>query len=215
MAWMIQSNAEGPVIIADIGLTFTARQIKNVDLIGRNNAEQSNDLKLMIQKGFLKEIRKDPSETTIDPKLVETLKETAAKAQEHAFAAAEQAVEQNKKMKALEDQNIALKKQNDELHSKVDTVLDEVRAFSEKFPMNIKIIAEAMRNAQAEQAQIAEARQKLPTSGESEAEIKTQDRILALKEKRLEKNVKNLGSTLSQSATDVKESLDALEKLGI
>ena len=59
MAWIIQSNSEGPVIIADIGLTFSAKQIKNVDLIGRHNAEQSNDLKLMIQKGFLKEIKKD------------------------------------------------------------------------------------------------------------------------------------------------------------
>lgn len=217
MAWMIQSNSEGPVIIADIGLTFTAKQIKNVDLIGRHNAEQSNDLKLMIQKCFLKEIRKDPSEQGggIDPKVVQQLQDSAAKAQEHAFAAAEVAAEQTQKIQNLEQQNNALKQQNEELHTKMDSVLNEVKAFSEKFPMEIKVIAEAMRNASAEHAHVAAVRQSLPSSGDSEQEIKTQERILALKEKKLEKNIKNLGSTISHTATDAKESLDALDQLGI
>jgi len=216
MAWMIQSNSEGPVIIADIGLTFTARQIKNVDLIGRHNAEQSNELKLMIQKGFLKEIRKDANEQAgVDANVVQQLQDSAAKAQEHAFAAAEVAAEQTVKIQNLEVQNNDLKKQNEELNTKMDVVLEEVRSFATQFPLQVKVIAEAMRNAKAEQGQIAAVRAVLPDSGDSEQEIKVQEKILALKEKKLEKNIKSMGSTISKSATEAKESLDALDQLGI
>ncbi len=201
MAWLIQSNSEGPVIIADIGLTFTARQIKNVDLIGRHNAEQSNELKLMLAKGFLKEIRKDASEEPLDPKIVQQ------------FNATVQA--QSTKINALETQNEELKKQNDDLHTKMDRVLSEVQAFATKFPIDIRTIAEAMRNAETQRGHIVQQRAELAASGESEAEIKTHDKILAMKEKKLEKNVKNLGSTISESASDYKESLDALDQLDL
>lgn len=208
MAWMIQSNAEGPVIIADIGLTFTARQIKNVDLIGRNNAEQSNDLKLMLLKGFLKEIKKDASEETVDPKFIQQMQQQITQAQNIVQT-------QSEMIGTLETQNQELKKQNVELHEKMDRVLDEVKSFADKFPLQIRTIAEAMRNIEGERAVIARERSELPQSGESEAEIKTHDKILAMKEKKLEKNVKNLGSTISESANDYKDALDALDELNI
>ena len=207
MAWLIQSSSEGPVILADIGLTFTGGQIKNVDLIGRHNAEKSNDLKLMLQKGFLKELRKDSSDEVISPKLVENVNNVIQKANEIIQEAQATAKANNEKIESLE-------KKNEELHSKMDVVLREVQSFAEKFPIEIKTIAEALRNASGELGEVKENRANLSGSGESEVEIKTQERILALKEKKLEKNVKNLGSTVSGSATDYKESLDAMDQLG-
>jgi len=201
MAWLIQSNSEGPVIIADIGLTFTARQIKNVDLIGRHNAEQSNELKLMIQKSFLKEIKKDASEDGVTSQVIQQFNATVEA--------------QSTKIEALEEQNQEMKKQNEDLHTKIDKVLSEVQAFALKFPMDARTIAAAMRNIEAERGHIAQRRAEFPSSGESEAEIKTHDKILAMKEKKLEKNVKNLGSTISESANDYKDALDALDELDI
>lgn len=215
MAWMIQSNSEGPVIIADMGLTFTAKQIRNIDLIGRHNAERSSDLKLMMQKGFLKEIAKDASEDGFDPKAIKELNENVLKSNENAKQAQQMAVTHQQDIKDLQTQNVELKKQNEELHSKMDFVVAEVKAFAEKFPGQVKIIAEAMRNIQVEQTQIAVQREALPQSGESDKEIRMQEKILGLREKKLEKNIKNLGSTISESATDFKESLDALDQLGL
>lgn len=215
MAWLIQSNAEGPVIIADINLTFHATQIKDLDLIGRINAEKSNDLKLMLQKGFLKEIRKDKSVETIDENVVKKFNETIQYHQEIADKQAEQIKAVEKQNVELKQQNVELKQQNVELHSKMDVVLEEVRAFAEKFPLQIRTIAEAMRNIETERGHIAQQKESLVTSGASEAEIKMQEKILTLKDKKLEKNVKNLGSTVSHSADDFKDTLDALGQLDI
>ena len=208
MSWLIQSEMEGPVLVADIGLTFTARQIKDIDLIGRCNAERSNDIKYLLLKKFLKEIRKDPSDEGIDPKLVQQFAETVKKAE----ANVKLAEAHNEK---LQTQNEALKKQNEEIHAKMDSVLNEVKAFAEKFPLELKTIGEAMRNIKIEQADVASRREFLPQSGESEAEIATQDKILSMKEKKLEKNLGDLGKTISESAKDVNEALDAMDQLGI
>jgi len=208
MAWLIQSDSPGPVLVQDMGLTFTYKQIKNVDLIGRHNAEQSRDLRYLLDKKFLVEIRKDASEETLDPKTVKQLKDTIQQAQEVVQT-------QSNKINSLEEQNNALKQQNNELHSKMDIVLNEVKAFSERFPLEIRTISEAIRNAESERVSIAKERKALPKSGESDAEIKLHDKILALKEKKLEKNVKDLGKTVSESASDYKDTLDALDKLNL
>ena len=215
MSWIIQSNSEGPVIICDLGLTFSAKQIRNVDLIGRQNAERSNDLKLMIQKGFLREIKKDASDESIDPQLVQKLTQTV----QQATAASEA---HSAKITVLEQQNTDLKIQNDDMkiqnqqmQTKMDQILKEIQGFSDKHPVDIKVFVEALKNANAERQVIAEKREALAESGASDAEIKTQDRILALKDKKLEKNTQNIGKTISQSASDIDETLDALDKLGI
>jgi hypothetical protein len=214
MAWLIK-NGEGVVCIADLGLTFHPHQLKNVDLVGRSNAERSSELKQMLQKGQLEEIKKDPSEDTIDPKLVQQLNQTLQQTQITLQQAQETTQAQNGKISALETQNDELKKQNQELAVKIDTVLNEVRAFAEKMPLDAKVFAEALRNATSEKQMITAQREALSTAGESEAEIKMQDKILALKEKKLEKNIKNLGSTISQSADDFKDTLNALDELNI
>jgi chromosome segregation ATPase len=201
VAWLIQSDSEGPVLVGDLGLIFTYKQIKNIDLIGRNNAERSADLKYLLTKKYLREIRKDASDDSPDPKLVQKLTETVQQAQTQVEAQNEQISE--------------LTRQNAELQSKMDRVLEEVKAFAKQHPIDIKAFAEAMRNAAAEKQTITAEKEKLGQEGVSEAEIKTQEKILSLKEKKLDKNLENLGKTISHSSEDYNDAIEALDKLGI
>lgn len=222
MAWLIQSQNDGPILVADIGLTFTAKQIKNVDLIGRQNAEKSTELKWLMEKGFLKQLRKDASEDMIDAKIVQKLNESINQANQTVQQAQQVVQEQQGKIANLETQNEVmkqqnddLKKQNEDLHTKMDKVLAEVKSFADKFPLDVRVIAEAMHNAKAQKDQIAQQREELAASGSSEKEIATQDKILAMKEKKLVKNMGDMGKTVSQSAKDFDESIDALDQLGL
>lgn len=206
MAWIIQSDAQGPVIINDIGITLTHRQIRDLDLIGREQAERSIDLKLVIQKGFVKEIKKDPYvPTQVASEAIKRINESMEK---HAEAS-------NQRIQKLEDAHDNLSKKVEENTKLVSTVLDEVRQFSEKRPLDIKVIAEAMRNILSERGSIAVQKQDVQESGLSDAEIKAKHRILELQDKKLEKNLKNLGDTISHTGSDLKESLDALDQLDI
>lgn len=214
MAWLIQHDKGGYYIVTDINISFGPNQIRDLDLIGRDVAEKSNDLKNAISTQKLKEIRKDAITKDSDPAIVqmnETLKEQHGLAQQQAQRM--DVVE--KQNEDLKQQNMDLKQQNIELKQKMDSVLDEVKSFADKFPIQIREIAEAMRNIQVERAHIAEKLEALPQSGASDIEIKTQERILALKEKKLEKNVRNLGNTISHPDSDIQENLDALDALDI
>lgn len=208
MAWIIQSEAQGPVIINDIGITLTHRQIRDLDIMGRENVERSNDLKLMIQKGFVREIRKDIHVPGQSQDVIQKINDSMVQHVKIAEAA-------NQRMEQIEQTNADLHTKMDENNKLVATVLEEVRHFAESKPLDMKIIAEAMRNILSERGNIAVAKQELQESGLSDAEIKAKNRILELQDKKLEKNIKNLGDTISHPGSDLKDNLEALDKLNI
>jgi hypothetical protein len=211
MAWVIKNAAGGYIHIADLNIKFAPDQIRDLDLIGRENAEKSAELKTLIAQEVLKELRKDPCPAKIDPQIVQKLDAATAKieqaAQNQQAASAAQA-EQAQKITKLEAQLA----ENTAITSKV---LDEVRAYAEKFPVLAQTIKAAMENAAVEKSQVLAEKNELAESGLSPEEIETRERILALKEKKLEKNLGKLGKTVSESAGDYKESLDAMDELGI
>ena len=216
MSWIIKNEHGGPVIIHDLSVTFQGNQIRDLDIIGRENVERSNDLKVLFNMHHLRQIRKDAhSSNSVDPKVIEQLNAAVVKVSEVSLKAASDQAAHAKQMEEIKAENEGLKKgmaENTELTNKV---LEEVRAFAQKFPTEVKTFAEAMRNAVAERQAIAQVRDNLANTGTSEAEIKVQDKILALKDKKLEKNLNNLGKTVSSPSTDVKDALDAMDALGI
>lgn len=215
MAWIIQSVKEGPLTIDDLGIVMTHMQLRDMDLIGRENAERSKCLRIAIASKWVKEIRKDPHVPGLDPRVMQDM----VKAQQDQARAQQ---DQTKEMAALS-------KKNDELHAKVEeatakveeatkatrSVLEEVKAFTERSPLDAKVIVEALRNIQIEQNKIMTDKQELISSGLSEAETKVQEKILSLKDKKLKKNSENITKTVSKSSEDMKDVLDAMDELGI
>ena len=216
MGWIIKNRHAGPVEVRDLSLWFQGLQIRDLDIIGRENVERSNDLKILMNQHFLEQIRKDAHVSgAIDPKTVEQLNAAVAKVSEVSNKAAADQAAHAKQMGDIQAENANLKKSMAEQATLTNTVLNEVREFAKKFPADIKTFSEAMRNIVAERQAISEKREELAEAGVSEAEIKVADRILALKDKKLEKNLENLGKTVSGSAADVKGALDAMDELGI
>ena len=216
MSWIIKNRHAGPVEVRDLSLWFQGLQIRDLDIIGRENVERSSDLKLLFNKGFLEQIRKDAHVSgNVDPKVVEHLNAAVAKVEEVSNKAAADQAAHARQMGDIQAENANLKKSMAEQAVLTNKVLEEVRAFAGKFPADAATFAEAMRNIVAERATIAEKREELAEAGVSDAEIKVADRILALKDKKLEKNLENLGKTVSGSASDVKGALDAMDELGI
>ena len=158
MAWRIQSMSEGPVILSDLGLTFTKGSIRDLDVDpGRVNAEQSMDIKLALQKGWVKQLEKSPYKPTqtpgssIDPDVIDKLQETAQKAENAALQAEKVSLAQTSMMDKLEENNIKLQDkiqkqqeelvkqqaQNATLVSKSEQILLEVKSFiKESGPMD-------------------------------------------------------------------------------
>ena len=217
MTWVIQSATEGPVIINDIGITLTKGQIRDLDLIGRENAERSGDVKYLLMKGLVREIRKDPPPVAASSQALEAVNEQLG--QVTAITAQQKVLIEN-----LEKQNSQLAGQLQEqktnaeaVLSKTQKILEEVQAFAQRDPLNAKAIKEALENIMGEKGEIAARKAELEkqASEMSQKELETQNRILDMKEKRLEKNAKEMGKTVSKSAESVQESLDALDELGI
>jgi hypothetical protein len=216
MGWIIKNKHAGPVEVRDLCLWFQGGQIRDLDIIGRENVERSNDLKILMNQHFLEQIRKDGhSSTSIDPKTVEQLNAAVAKVSEVSVKAAADQAAHAKQMGDIQAENAGLKKSMAEQAELTNKVLSEVQEFAKKFPADIKTFSEAMRNIVAERQAISEKREELAEAGVSEAEIKVADRILSLKDKKLEKNLENLGKTVSGSAADVKGALDAMDELGL
>jgi len=217
MAWIVQSMSEGPLCITDVGITMTKGQLRDLDMIGRDNAERSNDIKVLILKSFLRTVRKDAAPSTIaapDPKIMEQLK-----------AASEMASKANEALNAANANNIALQQQLVEQKQKAEEavdlaklVLEEVRAFAKTDPLGVRTIKEALENIKLEKVQIvqqisaAEAKVK---ENVSDRELKAHEQILKAKEKKLDKNFKDLGQTVSKSSESVDALLDTLDKEGI
>ena len=221
MAWLLQSTTDGTVIISDINVIFGPKQIRNMDLIGRRNAEASHHLKQLIADGTLHEVRKDPAEDAIDPKLVQQLQATVQASQATVQAQTqviqtlqtsnEEAKKQNEEVKK---QNDDLKVQNEEIKAQNQTILEEIQKFANQRPLDVKTYADAMRNILAEHGSVVTERA-APAHEHSDAEMKTHDRILKKKQEKLEKNLQNIGNTVAHPGADVKEAIDALDQLGL
>jgi DNA repair exonuclease SbcCD ATPase subunit len=227
VAWIIQSISEGPVVINDIGLTLTKGQVRDLDLIGRENAERSNEVKILIMKGFLREVRKDPHSTPVggaalDPKIVAALSHATEQMQQATSLAAAQ----GDVIQKLQEQNERLEQQLKHGHEqsaaimeKATRILSEVQAFAERNPNEIKAIREAVENINRESAEISEKRAEIAkqASGgaETESELAAHDRILAIKEKKLNKNLGTIGKTVSKSADSIQDAINAMDELGI
>lgn len=235
MVWIIQSQSEGPVIISDLNIVLHMRQSVDVDLVGREIAEKSNDLKLMLLKNFVKEIRKEPMPEVRprgDDGPVFRLHEAAERVEQAARAIesrtpggeqlakvegrteelARRVEEQTKK---VEEQTSVLREVVKDVKDKHEAVLAEVRAIFEKDPLGVKVIKEALENIVAERAVIAEKKVELRGSGMSDAEIAAHEKILNIKDRKLEKNSENLGKSVSKSATEVQDALDAFDEIGL
>jgi len=217
MAWIVQSMTEGPLCITDVGITMTKGQLRDLDLIGRDNAERSNDIKVLMLKGFLRTVRKDasPSASSADPKILEQLKE-----------AAEMANKANKQLEAANANNEALHKELAEQKKKTEEAIDiskrvlkEVQAFAAEDPLGIRTIKKALENIQVEKVrvakEIADAGARKTPEPVSERELKAHEQILKAKEKKLEKNYKELGNTVSKSAENIDDLVDAMDEEGI
>jgi uncharacterized protein YoxC len=229
VAWIIQSISEGPVEISDIGVTLTKGQVRDLDIIGRENAERSHGVKLLIAKGFLREVRKDPAPPpagaapALDPKVVEQLKAAADQINQ----ATNLAAAQGDVIQKLQEQNSQMQQQMQQVHNQSAALMDrtaqiltEVQAYAERNPNEIKAIREAVENIGRETKEISEKRAEIARQAEgadqhTEQELQAQDRILAIKGKKLEKNYQDLGKTVSKSADDVDETLKAMDELGI
>jgi hypothetical protein len=212
MAWVIQSVSEGPVCITDIGITLTKGQIRDLDLIGRANAERSADTKFMLMKGFVKTIRKDdepdrPHDAGLIQKVHQVHQATEQLAQSNA--------DQSEQIRKLEQQNDRLQQALKEQSDLTNRVLEEVKAFAEKDPLGIRTIKAAIENIKIERGAV-EAEKAAAPAELSERELQAHQRMLEIKGKKLEKNYKDLGKTVSKSASeDVQSALDAMDKLGI
>lgn len=185
MAWIVQSMLEGPLWISDIGVVLHKDQVRDLDMLHRDVAEKSNDVKMLLNSKALKEIRKDPDPRGgVDPKVLTQLNEAAAVIKAQA-----------ENISKLREELSGQKEQTQKVIDRTEMILAEVRGF-----------------AKGRSTGVSEAEQK-EASSESEREMRTHDRILALKDKKLEKNYKDIGNTVSKSADDVKGVLEDLDQL--
>lgn len=222
---------EGPLNIADMGLAFMKGQIRDLDLVGRENAERSSDIKLALMKGWLRELEKGPSASPagLDPAVVDNLAQAAQKASDMAAQASETVAAQSNMISRLEETNSRLEaqltkyeedsrlkeRQQAELLEKTQRILEEVRAYNERDPLTLRTIKEALRNIQAEKKEVRARTDGLESDGTSDGEIEAHQKILSLKEKTLDKNFEDLGKSVSKEANSVEDALDALDELGI
>jgi len=229
MAWIIQSISQGPIIINDLGLMLTYNQTRDIDLVGRENAERSNDIKYFLAKSMIKTIRKDAFTPSggIDPAVVQQLTqnsqdikqatenlgklESSVEQANQAAQSAQQAANQ------IQQDMEAQKKQNQAILDMNQQVLDVVRKFAEDHPVEIRKMKDAIDNIKIERTVIAEKKEALENSDMSEAEINTQEKILNLKDKRLEKNIKEIGKKIikSEDSKDIANAVNELDDLGI
>ncbi len=229
--WIIQSIHQGPVFLNDVGIMLTHGQTRDLDLIGRENAERSNDVKIGLKMKYIQTVTKDPyiPPNQIDAGVVAQMNQASQQTAAAALQMQDVAVAQSQLIARLEEQLKAqiqrnteleaqMKKQGAQTEELLDTtnkVLQEVKDFAEKHPVEIRSLKETLENIQVEKVQVARELERLPASGMSEAEIKAQERILKLKEQKLEKNAETIGKSIAQSATDIQSELDAMDAMGI
>lgn len=234
MVWRVQSLCEGPVVLNDIGFTFIKGGIRDLDLIGRENAEKSNDIKLALQKGWIKTLQKDPSTPSggIDQAILDKLQESSIKATAAAVQAEKTAASQADMIGRLEESKAKLEENNSKLQAQIEVqqtkleaqqaqmselvdksnqILSEVRAFVEKSPIDARVMAEALRNIKIERTDL----HGMISTGDSATEIEAKQKILRMRDEKLKKNADNIGKAISKTAEDIDDTLEALDALGI
>jgi hypothetical protein len=232
VTWLVQNTTGGPVCIRDLSdLVLAPKGIKDLDVLGREIAERSRDILYLIEKKFVKVLRKDPSpsanstEAILGAQQAVTMANEAIDAAKNTSEAAKLTVEGNEKIiQELKEQNKllleALKLQQEgskQQSNAMISIAEEVKRFVEKQPVVAKDIAEAMRNIKTEKEQISKELQEIEKSEASENEMKTHEKILKMKGDKLDKNFKDLGKTVSKkvSESNVDNILDALDDIGI
>jgi hypothetical protein len=211
---------EGPVILADMQLSFTKGQIRDLDIIGREHAEKSNDIKIAFNKGWIAELSKDPSPVSEDVQAsIRVAAENIAGRAEEAIAANADVIsrleEQNKKLVSqLEKQSFQEVKQA-EILDKTTRILSEIKSFADRDPILLRTLKEALGNISAERRHIKEQSDEIKSSGDSDAEIEAHERILRLKDNKLKKNFEDIGKSISKDADSVEDTLSQMDELGI
>jgi small-conductance mechanosensitive channel len=214
MAWIIQNNSNSIVCIDDLGIVLQRGQTRDVDLLGRENAERSRFLRNALSAGLLTEVKKDaytPPGTGIDSQVVDAMKKTT----EQAVAAAEAAQEAVKlQSDTIQKQNQVMAEQSAALKS-TTAALDRMKELFERFPEEMRAIKDAMTNIKVERSVIAE-KQATLTDGTSDAEMKMQEKILKKRDAALEKNYKHLGETVTKKVdAELGDALDAMNELDL
>jgi hypothetical protein len=215
VAWIVQNTSNSIVCIDDLGIVLQRGQTRDLDLIGRDNAERSRNLKNAISGGLLTEVKKDvisPAGSGIDQQMVDSMKKTT----EQAVAAATAAHDAVKfQAETIKNQNQVMAEQSAALKS-TTAALDKMRDLFERFPEEMRAIKDAMTNIKIERTVIAEKQSTPLTDGMSEAELKTQEKILKKRDAALEKNYQQLGETITKKVdADLGDALDAMDQLGI
>jgi chromosome segregation ATPase len=228
--WIIQSIHPGPVHINDVGIMLTHGQTRDLDLLGRENAERSNDVKVAHKMRWIKTVTKDaPEAPKMDHAVVQQLTQAsqqsvAAATQMQDVAAAQQGLierlqaqlaEQIAINRSMHEQMAHQATQTQQVLDNTTKMLDQVKDFAEKHPVEIRSLKETLQNIQVERKDVQQQIAALPASGMSEAEIKAQERILKMKEQKLQKNAESIGKSIAESAGDIQSELDAMDELGI
>ena len=113
MTWLVQNTTGGPVCIRDLSdLVLAPKGIKDLDVLGREIAERSRDILYLIEKKFVKVLRKDPSpsanstEAILGAQQAVTMANEAIDAAKNTSEAAKLTVEGNEKIiQELKEQN--------------------------------------------------------------------------------------------------------------
>jgi hypothetical protein len=226
--WIVQSVFAGPLVINDLGLMFTYGQTRDLDMLGRDIAERSASLKQALDDGKLRTIKKTAAANTVSEETIAQLTEASNQSMQAAGKMEQVASAHEEYIKALKEQIALLTEQNKALQEQAkaqsvqmtqvqettNKVLEKVMAYAESHPLEIRQLKQTFENIQVERGRIAQQISELPTSGMSEEEIKTQERMLKARDQKLQRNAENIGKTVSQNdASDVNAALDALKDL--
>jgi hypothetical protein len=232
VTWLVQNQTSGPVCVRDLNdLVIPPKGVKDLDVLSREVAERSRDIVFLVEKKFIKVLRKDPvasansNQAILGAQQAVNMANEAVEAAKNTSEAAKLTVEGNEKIiQELREQNKllleALKLQQEGSKQQSDTMIsiaEQVREFVQKQPVVAKDIAEAMRNIKVEQAGIKKEIEEVEKEASSENEMKTHEKILKMKNDKLQKNFTELGKTVSKSISEsnVNETLSALDDLGI
>lgn len=226
MTWIIQNNMPGPLQINDLGLNMISKQTFDLDVIGRVQAERSNELKVALQKQWVISLKKtaDPvsPSNNMTHEAAAAISAAAEKFSGQAAKVEEQTASLRNELKQTQTQLTEARQELAENKATTDSILKgqelikaQVQAFADSQPLLIRTIKETLENITVERGAIAEKREAIKESGMDADEMKANERILALKDKTLEKNYNKLGKTVSKDADNVNDIMDAMDDVGI
>jgi chromosome segregation ATPase len=215
MAWVIKNISGGAVIISDLNFILHQNQSRDLDLLGRDIAEKSVEVRQALVMKLIEEVRKDPVEgaaPVVSKEVIDEMKQTTEKAVEAAEKANEALQKQEETIKAQEE---AIKGYQEE-QKETRSVLEQMKEMLALYPEETRAIKKAIEGIKTERVVIADKREELRANNDmSQAEIDAQERILQRRDERLEKNLDNMGESIKVEDADVQESMDALDELGL